>query len=63
MAVQCLCSRLGIANGKDWLNCAANATASVQRARMGLAEISIIATDLAEVLGCALASTCCWGFR
>ena len=56
MAVQCLCSRLGIATGRD--------LAQLSRERYGprtakvqwlLAEVSIIATDLAEVLGCALA--------
>ena len=56
MAVQCLCSRLGIATGKD--------LAQLSRERYSrrssfvqwiLAEVSIIATDLAEVLGCALA--------
>lgn len=56
MVTQCLAMRLGIATGKD--------LAQLTRERYGnkasrvhwvLAELSIIATDLAEVLGCALA--------
>src|SRR5471032_3584078 len=56
MAVQCLCSRLGIATGKD-LAQLSRERYSRRSARFQwlLAEISIIATDLAEVLGCALA--------
>jgi manganese transport protein len=56
MAVQCLCSRLGIATGRDLAQLSRERysprTAKVQWL---LAEVSIIATDLAEVLGCALA--------
>ncbi|MCP8462506.1 Nramp family divalent metal transporter [Pseudomonas sp. ZM23] len=56
MALQCLAMRLGIVTGQD--------LAQLSRSRYGvgtarvqwvLAELSIVATDLAEVLGCALA--------
>ena len=56
MAVQCLCSRLGIATGKDLAQlCRERYSKRSARVQWLLAEISIIATDLAEVLGCALA--------
>nr|WP_178120352.1 MULTISPECIES: Nramp family divalent metal transporter [unclassified Pseudomonas] len=56
MAVQCLCSRLGIATGKDLAQlCRERYSQRSARTQWVLAEISIIATDLAEVLGCALA--------
>ena len=56
MAVQCLCSRLGIATGKDLAQlCRERYSKRSARTQWVLAEISIIATDLAEVLGCALA--------
>lgn len=35
MAVQCLCSRLGIATVRIWRNCAASVTASARRAPSG----------------------------
>lgn len=56
MAVQCLCSRLGIATGRD-LAQLSRERYSPRTAKLQwlLAEVSIIATDLAEVLGCALA--------
>ncbi|WP_146541156.1 Nramp family divalent metal transporter [Pseudomonas bubulae] len=56
MAVQCLCSRLGIATGRDLAQlCRERYSKRSARVQWLLAEISIIATDLAEVLGCALA--------
>lgn len=56
MAVQCLCSRLGIATGRDLAQlCRERYSPRSAKAQWLLAEISIIATDLAEVLGCALA--------
>ncbi|WP_248807063.1 Nramp family divalent metal transporter [Pseudomonas sp. MWU13-2100] len=56
MAVQCLCSRLGIATGRDLAQlCRERYSPRSARLQWLLAEISIIATDLAEVLGCALA--------
>nr|WP_207202873.1 Nramp family divalent metal transporter [Pseudomonas sp. TH39(2020)] len=56
MVVQCLCSRLGIATGRDLAQlCRERYSTRTARTQWVLAEISIIATDLAEVLGCALA--------
>ena len=56
MVVQCLCSRLGIATGRDLAQlCRERYSTRTARTQWLLAEISIIATDLAEVLGCALA--------
>ncbi|MEB0040135.1 MULTISPECIES: Nramp family divalent metal transporter [unclassified Pseudomonas] len=56
MALQCLCSRLGIATGRDLAQlCRERYSTRSARTQWVLAEISIIATDLAEVLGCALA--------
>ena len=56
MAVQCLCSRLGIATGRDLAQlCRQRYSTRSARVQWLLAEVSIIATDLAEVLGCALA--------
>lgn len=56
MAVQCLCSRLGIATGRNLAQlCRERYSKRSARVQWLLAEISIIATDLAEVLGCALA--------
>ncbi|AZC56450.1 Nramp family divalent metal transporter [Pseudomonas chlororaphis] len=56
MAVQCLCSRLGIATGRDLAQlCRQRYSTRTARTQWLLAEVSIIATDLAEVLGCALA--------
>ncbi|WP_248744891.1 Nramp family divalent metal transporter [Pseudomonas sp. MWU12-2037] len=56
MAVQCLCSRLGIATGRDLAQlCRERYSPRSAKLQWLLAEISIIATDLAEVLGCALA--------
>nr|BFD41153.1 Nramp family divalent metal transporter [Pseudomonas sp. FFPRI_1] len=56
MAVQCLCSRLGIATGRDLAQlCRERYSTRSARTQWLLAEVSIIATDLAEVLGCALA--------
>lgn len=56
MVLQCLCSRLGIATGRDLAQlCRERYSTRSARAQWVLAEISIIATDLAEVLGCALA--------
>lgn len=56
MAVQCLCSRLGIATGRDLAQlCRERHSRRSARVQWLAAEVSIIATDLAEVLGCALA--------
>jgi manganese transport protein len=56
MVVQCLCSRLGIATGRDLAQLSRERYSTpTARLQWILAEISIIATDLAEVLGCALA--------
>ena len=56
MVVQCLCSRLGIATGRDLAQLSRERYSTrTARTQWLLAEISIIATDLAEVLGCALA--------
>ncbi|WP_265535253.1 Nramp family divalent metal transporter [Pseudomonas saponiphila] len=56
MAVQCLCSRLGIATGRDLAQlCRERYSRRSTRVQWLAAEVSIIATDLAEVLGCALA--------
>jgi manganese transport protein len=56
MTVQCLCSRLGIATGRDLAQLSRERYSTrASRTQWLLAEISIIATDLAEVLGCALA--------
>jgi len=56
MVVQCLCSRLGIATGRDLAQLSRERYSTpAARLQWVLAEISIIATDLAEVLGCALA--------
>jgi len=56
MVLQNLCSRLGIATGRDLAQLSAQRYS--RRVAMGqwmLAELSILATDLAEVLGAALA--------
>ncbi|MDH0744759.1 Nramp family divalent metal transporter [Pseudomonas sp. GD03842] len=56
MVLQNLCSRLGIATGRDLAQLSAERYS--RRVGMGqwvLAELSILATDLAEVLGAALA--------
>lgn len=56
MVLQNLCSRLGIATGRDLAQLSADRYS--HRVGMGqwiLAELSILATDLAEVLGAALA--------
>jgi manganese transport protein len=56
MVLQNLCSRLGIATGRDLAQLSAERHS--HRVGMGqwvLAELSILATDLAEVLGAALA--------
>ncbi|MDY7559763.1 Nramp family divalent metal transporter [Pseudomonas sp. 10B1] len=56
IALQCLCSRLGIATGRDLAQlCRERYSTRSARTQWVLAEISIVATDLAEVLGCALA--------
>jgi len=56
MAVQCLCSRLGIATGRDLAQlCRERYSPRSAKLQWLLAEVSIVATDLAEVLGCALA--------
>jgi manganese transport protein len=56
IVLQCLSMRLGIATGKDLaVHCREQYRPQVNKALWGFAEISIIACDLAEVLGCALA--------
>ncbi|MGB9990654.1 Nramp family divalent metal transporter [Pseudoduganella rhizocola] len=56
IALQCLSMRLGIVTGKDLaVHCREQYPPAVSRALWVFAELSIIACDLAEVLGCALA--------
>lgn len=56
MLLQSLCSRLGIATGRDLAQLSRERYRPVvARGQWLLAELSIIATDLAEVLGAALA--------
>jgi manganese transport protein len=56
IVLQCLCARLGIATGKDLaLLSRENLSPLTSRAMWLLAEIAIIACDLAEVLGGGLA--------
>ena len=56
IVLQCLCARLGIATGKDLaVHSREHYPPIVGRGMWVLAELSIIACDLAEVLGCALA--------
>jgi manganese transport protein len=56
MVLQNLCSRLGIATGRDLAQLSRERySPGVARGQWLLAELSIVATDLAEVLGAALA--------
>jgi manganese transport protein len=56
MVLQNLCSRLGIATGRDLAQLSASRySPGVAKGQWLLAELSILATDLAEVLGAALA--------
>jgi manganese transport protein len=56
IVLQCLSMRLGIVTGKDLaVHCREQYRPVVSKTLWGFAEISIIACDLAEVLGCALA--------
>jgi manganese transport protein len=56
MVLQNLCSRLGIATGRDLAQLSASRySPQVAKGQWLLAELSILATDLAEVLGAALA--------
>jgi len=56
MALQCLSARLGIVTGMDLARASHNRyQPGALRVQWLLAELSIIACDLAEVLGCALA--------
>ncbi|MET3430895.1 manganese transport protein [Herbaspirillum seropedicae] len=56
IVLQCLCARLGIATGKDLaVHSREHYPPAVGKGMWVLAELSIIACDLAEVLGCALA--------
>jgi len=56
MVLQNLCSRLGIATGRDLAQLSAERySPNVAKGQWLLAELSIVATDLAEVLGAALA--------
>lgn len=56
MILQCLCARLGIVTGRDLARLSREQYSTrVSRGQWLLAELAIIATDLAEVLGCALA--------
>lgn len=62
--LQCLCVRLGIATGKDLAQlCRIHYGHRTRIALWLLAEISIIATDFAEVLGTALALKLLFGIR
>ncbi|MGV7210070.1 Nramp family divalent metal transporter [Oxalobacteraceae bacterium A2-2] len=56
IVLQCLSMRLGIVTGKDLaVHCREQYSPAAAKTLWGFAEISIIACDLAEVLGCALA--------
>ena len=56
IVLQCLSMRLGIASGRDLaVQCREHYSPAAGRIMWLLAEIAIIACDLAEVLGCALA--------
>ncbi len=56
MVLQCLAMRLGIVTGQDLAQLSRSRyTLGTARLQWLLAELSIVATDLAEVLGCALA--------
>ena len=56
IVLQCLSMRLGIASGKDLaVHCREHYSPATGRFMWILAEIAIVACDLAEVLGCALA--------
>ncbi len=56
IVLQCLSARLGIVTGKDLaVHCREQYSALSAKALWLFAELSIIACDLAEVLGCALA--------
>jgi manganese transport protein len=56
IVLQCLCARLGIVTGKDLaVHSRENYPPAVGKGMWMFAELSIIACDLAEVLGCALA--------
>jgi len=56
IVLQCLCARLGIVTGKDLaIHSRENYSPFVAKGMWAFAELSIIACDLAEVLGCALA--------
>jgi manganese transport protein len=56
IVLQCLSLRLGIATGKDLaVQCREHYSPPVAHVLWLFAEIAIVATDLAEVLGCALA--------
>lgn len=56
IVLQCLCARLGIVTGKDLaVHSRENYSPLVGKGMWAFAELSIIACDLAEVLGCALA--------
>jgi manganese transport protein len=56
IVLQCLCARLGIVTGKDLaVHSRENYPSAVGKGMWVFAELSIIACDLAEVLGCALA--------
>lgn len=56
IVLQCLSMRLGIATGKDLAqHCREHYPPALAKALWLFAELSIVACDLAEVLGCALA--------
>ena len=56
IVLQCLSMRLGIVSGRDLaIQCREHYSLAAGRIMWLLAEIAIIACDLAEVLGCALA--------
>lgn len=56
IVLQCLCMRLGLVTGKDLaVHCREQYDPRVAKGLWVFAELSIVACDLAEVLGCALA--------
>lgn len=64
MVLQNLASRLGIATGRDLAQLTRERyRPGVARVQWLLAELSILACDLAEVLGRPWRFTCCWGYR
>ena len=64
MLLQALCARIGIATGRDLAQlCRDRFPRPVNLALWALAEIAICATDLAELIGTAIALNCCSASR